>query len=165
MGIAALLALTGSVTAQDTPAEFKSEAGKFSILFPEKPAEQKRTADTPGGLIETHRYVAAKDGVQYLVSHVDYPAATVKEAGADAILEATRDSLTETVKGKLLSDKKATLDGNPGREFVIDNEKQHYRVRQFLVTNRLYQVVNAGPKEKIATEPVEKFQASFKLLK
>lgn len=161
--LAVLTLFLAPAFAEEKAEEFKSEAGRFSIVFPSKPEELKRSAITPAGMLDIYLFTAREEKKLYILGYLDYPEATVKELGPDAVLESNRDSFVETVKGKLLTDKKLTLDGNPGREFTVEAPNTKFQLREFLVRNRLYQVVAGAPD--IEAPEVKRFQDSFKLLK
>lgn len=165
---AAGLMLGASLVRAEEPKEpkepFTSETGRFSARFPAKPTEQKRTANTPAGLITAYLYVAPTPDMLFLVGYVDYPEATVKELGAEAILAEDRDTFVKTTQGKLTSDRKITLDGNPGREFKVEaGDKTQFLIREYLVQNRVYQVLSRAAD--LSRPEIKKFQDSFKVLK
>ena len=163
--LAGVLALISpAAMAQDAAAPFKSEAGRFSVLFPDKPMEQKQTSDTSGGKIDIFLFLVVKPTTVYLVGYGDYPEATLKQSSPAAMLEADRDGFVKAVSGKVTSEKKITFEGNPGLEFTVESPNQTYfLVREYMVKNRLYQVVTRGSDPK--KPELKKFQDSFKLLK
>lgn len=151
--------IAGAATAQgEKPKEFKPAKGGFSVRMPGTPKSQVNEGVTI--------HTAQKDSVLYIVGHGDYPEATIKAKGADGVLDADRDSFARSVNGKVVSEKKETLDGNPGRNIRISTDSgAHFQVREFLVGRRLFQVVTGGAKEALESQAARDFHASFKLVK
>jgi hypothetical protein len=163
LALAALTLFLVPAFAEDKLEEFRSEAGRFSVMLPGKPMEQKLTAATPGGMVDIYLFTARGEKTLYRVSYLDYPGDSVKQQGAAAVLDSNRDSFVTTVKGRLVSDKKTTLDGHPGRDFTVETDKAKFRMREFLVGSRLYQALTGGPS--LDTPEIQRFQDSFKPLK
>ena len=69
------------------------------------------------------------------------------------------------MEGTLASEKDIKLGEYPGREIQIDvaNGNRLFRVRAYLVDQRLYQVVILGTKENATSKAADKFLDSFKL--
>jgi hypothetical protein len=161
-GLAVLLtALCAAGAAAQAPAEFRSEKGRFVVKLPGTPEEMKQTSQG----VDVFMYLLKKPPLVYIVGYGDYPQATINQAGAEGMLNADRDSFVKAVKGKVLTEKRVTLDGNPGRDILIQGENAHFHLRQFLVERRLYQVVSGGTREAVDSKAGKDFQESFKLLK
>jgi hypothetical protein len=57
-------------------------------------------------------------------------------------------------------------DPNPeGREVLYDHKKHRVRARMFYVGTRLYQVMATGSKTEVESRLVDKFLASFEMVK
>jgi hypothetical protein len=162
LGMAALLtAVLVSGVAAQAPMEFKSVAGKFSVKLPGTPEETKQTSQG----VDIFMYTLKKDPLFYIVGYGDYPQATIDQRGPEAMLDADRDSFVKAVKGKILSEKKVKLDGNPGRDIMIEGASANFQLREYLVGRRLYQIVSGGAKEAINSPANKSFHESFKLVK
>ena len=173
LALSALLAgaLAVGTSAQTEWKEFRSKEGGFTISTPVTPAYRKQTSTTPGGSFDVHFFAASAAPYTYVVSYLDFPEQQVSESGPAAVLEANRDSFVEGVRGKLAADQKISLERHPGREFRVERAgdtqaaAREYRVRQYLVRNRLYQVITVSPREESAPPELTRFLDSFKLLK
>lgn len=148
--------------------EFKSEAGRFSVLMPDKPVSQASSFDTPQGRFEQQVFTAVHTGgdglIVCVVGYTDLPKQSLVGNDLDGFFQGARDEFIKEVGGKLGSERHLTLDGHPGREIRIIVFRGEVRLRLFLVGERLYQlsVVNANEKP-IEEEAFNKFFASFKL--
>ncbi len=148
--------------------EFQSKEGGFSVLLPGAPVEEKQAVQTELGPIEVRTFTfGLKENVgAYVVSFNDYPVELVKQSDPQKMLDGARDGAVRTVKGRLLSEKKITLDGAPGRELRIEAPGTLViQSRIYLVKNRLYQILAVTQKEKAADAEITKFRDSFKLVK
>ncbi len=147
-------------------AEFTSEPGRFKVLMPGKPSFSE--IHTPAGNMHVAQ-VRTKAG-EYLASWIDLPVeAADKAEKAEARLDRVRDGMVERVQGKLVRDKKITLeDKHPGRDLEAETTqpaKGRMRARLFLVGSRLYQVIVAGSKEWTESEEADRVLDSFRLTK
>ena len=79
--------------------------------------------------------------------------------------DSSRDGAVANMEGKLVSEKNVKLGKHPGREIRINvaEGKRLFRVRVYLVEQRLYQVVVFGTPETATSKDADKFLDSFKL--
>lgn len=151
-------------------AEFKSftsKEGKFKIEFPAQPTESKQNVPSPIGQLTANLFTAEipQSMSVYVVAYTDYPANLVKKSD-DAVLDGARDGCVKNVQGKLLSEKKLTLDKYPGREIAVELPGQaRYRARIYIVNLRLYQVITVGSEAFVKSKDADKFLDSFQLTK
>ena len=147
--------------------EFTSAEGAFSVLMPGTPAEQTQAQDTDLGPIDVHMYTFEGGDVAYLIGYNVFPAAVIDASTPAAILDGARDGQVETVKGTLVNESEITLGTYPGRDLEIQVEgsdgASSLRTRLFMVGDRLYQLVVAGPKGQSTSPDTIKFLDSFKL--
>ncbi|HTE18315.1 MAG TPA: hypothetical protein VK689_08030 [Armatimonadota bacterium] len=163
-----VLALLGSAAgaAQNDWKEFSSTEGRFRVLLPGKPEMQKQSVDTALGPQDLYMHRAVAGPLSYVVIYTDNPEAALKERGGDQFLDDVRDGFIRSIRGKLLTEKKATLDSNTGNELLVEAPNGINVVsRLCLVKNRLYQLIAIGPKEESAAPEVTWFFDSFKLVK
>ena len=157
------------VNSFDVKRAYVNLIGRFSILLPGTPQEAKQSVQTPGGAVELHLFaIELKNNAgAYILAFADYPAATVKEKGAEQLLTESRQAMLANTPGaKLAGEKKITFDGHPGREVSIETSKPQpgiMRDKMYLVGNRLYQIMIAGPKEKVESREADKVFDSFKV--
>jgi hypothetical protein len=163
-----VLALLASAAgaAQNEWKEFTSPEGRFRVLLPGKPEVQKLAVNTALGPQDLHMHRAAGSPHSFVVIYTDNPEAALKDRGGNQFLDDVRDGFMKSIRGKLVAEKKATVDSNPGREMLIEVPGGVNVVsRLCLVKNRMYQLVAIGPKEKSAAPEITRFFDSFKLVK
>jgi len=171
-GMIALL-IGSAAFAQDTELTWKrhtSENGRFSILFPGTPKEQKQQTDSPLGKLNVYSLMVEPNAkLAYLVSWNDYPA-VIKDDDPQDVLARVRDGNNQFLKGKLIADKKLSIgkEKHPAREiefeFPFMGDTFIYRANVMLVDNRLYQVVMIGSKEVTHSDAADDYFRSLKLL-
>ncbi len=136
------------------------------IKLPANPEYQTNIVDA----MATHVYTA-KDATKspafiYSIGFGDYPKQKVAETdGAKKLLDADRDSFLKAVNGKLLAETTIAKDNHPGRAALISGEdgKAHYMLREYLVENRIFQLVVCIPATMEDDPDVTKFFDSFQL--
>lgn len=165
---ASILLVIFTTSCARKPQEFRSEAGRFSIMIPATPEESTQTMNTQAGKIDLHMFTAEKGDVGYIVGYSDYPEDVVKQSDPENMLDGSRNGAVSNVNGKLVLESKVSLDGNPGREIVIDaktgaGQDATVKARIYLVGSRLYQVMVIGPKGQISSADMDEFLQSFKL--
>jgi len=145
--------------------EFRSSEGAFSVLMPGTPEESTETLSTEIGPLNLHSFTVNQRERSYGVVYADYPEALVQNTDPEGILDGARDGAVAKVQGKLLSESFIDLDNHPGREIKVESSDRTatLRARVYLVNNRLYQTVWAGPKEDSSSEEVDRFLDSFEL--
>jgi hypothetical protein len=149
--------------------EFKSEAGRFSVMVPEALQETSQALETQAGKIDLHLFSIQQDRTGYFVSYCDYPQELIQQSSPERMLDGARDGAVGNVEGKLVLESKITLAGHPGREVVIDGrpkygQKVTIKGRMFMVKNRLYQVTVVAPQGQAGGKVTDAFLQSFKLL-
>ncbi|MDW8365330.1 MAG: hypothetical protein RMK49_05760 [Abditibacteriales bacterium] len=151
--------------AQGAWKEFRAPAGGFSVEMPGTPKEDKQVLDTAVGKVDLFTFLLEVKDVVYLVSYNDYPSDTLKNSPSSKVLDDWRDGFAKGVKGKVRSEKYITLKSNPGREVIVDAPNDLvFKVRAYLVKQRLYQTLVAAPKNLESSPDATKFLDSFKLL-
>ena len=151
------------------PQEFKSAAGRFAVTAPKTLQESSQDLELQSGKIILYLFSTQQDNIGYFVSYCDYPPETMAHGDLEKMLDGSRDGALSNVKGELVSETKITLEGNPGRELVMETADESGRRatikgRLFMVKNRLYQVMVVAPRSQAADKEVDQFIQSFKLL-
>jgi len=145
---------------------YTSMAGRYSVSFKEggKKVETKQDIPTPVGklIMHVHGYEYGNGDGALMVLYNDYPPALLA-GGAKLLLDGAVKGVS--TKGKLMSDKAITVEGNPGREIRIDVASVPLTMRVFLVKNRMYQLMVTGKPEVVSAQDTQKFFDSFKLSK
>jgi hypothetical protein len=155
-----------------TPAEwrtFTSKNGHFAILMPGTPKSDVDSVETLIGTVDLHSFTVETSDFAYFVAYGDFPPAFVQNADTDAMLDGARDGALEDVRGTLVSERRISVQGFPGRELWIEatvsGQKGLAQARMILVGNRFYQVLVAGPKERFAESQAERFLNTFQVVR
>jgi hypothetical protein len=171
-GLAVAALVVGMVVAGGTAQaqawkNFKSASCKCSATFPGAPTEKRQKVPTEQvGDLEAVMYLLEtpdKTGA-YLMMYNDYPKDKTKNADPQKVLNGARDGAAAKIKGKVLSEKKITINGQPGRELEIEGGALKYYARIVLSNKtRLYQAIVVMQKDKAKPADVRKFLDSFKV--
>ncbi len=169
--LVALLLAGGDAACSPPPKarEFRSEAGRFSVMTPAALEEHTRNVETQIGTIVSRMFVGNSGGIGYMVGYSDYPDEVIQTSDPEEMLDGSRNGAVNNVNGKLVMETRISLAGHPGREFVAEakgknQEDLTIKTRLFLVKNRLYMVLTAAKKEKAASSEMNQFLQSFKLI-
>jgi hypothetical protein len=142
-----------SAPAQVSWQKFRSQAGRFSIVFPAAPTEKN---DGESGL---RTYLSESSNGFYLVMYAD--ADSVNEA--KQISNALPGEFVKGINGKIISQRNIFLKKNPGQEFRFetdsDGEKVLGKGRIYQVGKRFYMLISAAPDQESG-----KFFNSFGLI-
>ena len=167
-GLLALASCVLLVRADEKPAatwkEFASKDGQFKVLMPGTPKPRKVDAESDLGKHVLYMNTVEAGGTMYGANYCDFPA-EIRKVPLKQVYDSSRDGAVENLKGKLLSEKDIKLGDSPGREIQIEvaGGKSLFRVRVYLVEQRMYQVVVMGTKKAATSKESEKFLDSFKL--
>jgi len=162
---AALFLTGGAVCAVGQQLQpYTSTDGRFTVSFPQAEVKQdtEQAKFKDGGSTPLYEFWVEVDGgnVSYMVMYNDYPADYAND-GADAVLARTRNGAVGSKT--LLSDMAINLNGVPGREFTVKDDKWNFTVRQFLSGKRLYQLIVVSNPDHPAAQTSD-FLNSFKIL-
>ncbi len=168
LAIAILLQAALTIAAEKEWSSYQPGNGACWIKYPANPEYQTQLAEG----MTVHVYIA-KDTQSppstYALSFGDFAKSKVpagKEA-AEKQLDIERTNFVKAVNGKLVSEKPAPIEGNPGREFSVASEdaKARYTIRQYLVGARIFHLVVWQPlaRAENGTADVAKFFDSFQL--
>lgn len=149
--------------------EFKSKPGRFAVMAPVPLKETTQSIKGKFGKVEMHMFMGQQGDTCYIVSYADFPPKQAHQPDPEKVLDGGRNGMVSNANGKLVFENKITLQGNPGRELVIDAKdrsgaKGTVKARLFLVKNRLYEVMVAAPKGGISGLQMDDFLKSFRLL-
>ncbi|HLP92012.1 MAG TPA: hypothetical protein VK184_25910 [Nostocaceae cyanobacterium] len=159
--------------AQSIWQQFSSKEGKFSILMPGKPKQGRQTITTLVGNVQLSVFAVERkqDNVQYAVTYSDFSPQYIehikKNNLVEEVLETGKISVLQNAKGKLISERRISLNGHVGRELKYTRPgNKIVRHRMYLVDKRLYQVIvqTDTKKENFLTMRIEGFFNSFTLL-
>lgn len=168
--------LVAEVEPQANPANWKtfiSDAGNFSIVTPGAFTHEEKTAQSPDGPVQLHVFIYYANA-EYSVTYADYLAVIENSDRTQLFLNAVRDAGVQGINGKLVEEKEITLDGHPGRNYIIEygtNNGFLLAGRNIVVGQRLYIVSATYRKNEVPlvkgsyAEWALKFLDSFKLTK
>lgn len=151
---------------------FSPENGKFTILIPGTPKETSQSI----GALTNKIYSLETNFSDFVVSYADLPKVLTSDDDIKRLFDGGINGIIAQKNGRLLSDKAIMLDNYPGREYVVETisaPSTILKVRVYLVSNRLFQIVVVQPKTEGRLQATidyyngiaNKFLKSFKLLK
>ena len=150
--------------------EYRSQAGRYSVLMPGKPKEQTQSVNSAVGTLDMHIASYEDRSGAYLIMYTDYPADLVNLDRADAMLDGGARGAVENVNGNLIQQQDFPLGNIPGREIEFNAPAQgaqpatRVKVRYFLVNNRMYQVMVVAQQSQGLPVDTQKYLDSFKLI-
>ncbi|WP_426755252.1 hypothetical protein [Myxococcus sp. Y35] len=116
----------------------------FTVKMP-GPAPQPQRAEAPlpkrtdkASLVT---YATTQDNVTYLINTVDYPEAFVATVPAEALITGGIQGIAGQVSGELKSSEDITLDGYPGKAYVLASPSGEVKGRSYLVGPRIYNLI------------------------
>jgi hypothetical protein len=147
---------------------FASREGGFTVLLPGTPREQALKHKGPDGReVVSYTFVVERTPAAYTIAYASDP--NLAKADLDAInvrLEKVRKGLESSLNGKLVGERKITLEKHPGLEFHLELAgTSFYRSRIYIVRDRFFQVTVLGPREVALSPESNAILDSFQLLK
>lgn len=161
--LAAPAALGAPAAAQSEPGwtTYRSQDGRFSVLFPAAPSrDDKPVATGPGSPGSYSIFTAKGAGGIWMAGFADY--APGFDFGIQAELEANRDNFVKGTGAVLTESRPLKLGSAPGLEFTADKAGQWTaRGRVFIVGRRPYQLLAIVPPGDSNAAHVRRFLDSF----
>jgi len=143
--------------------EFKCEGGRFKVLMPGTPKEEKLSA--AGIPLKTFRVESWEKACA--VAYADIPDEILRYGATSAKLDAAVDGMVSSVNGKLIRSYDIQLAGKyPGREVKaqLPNNAGIVVARIYLVRQRFYELLVTGPQSWATSADANKFLDSFVLI-
>jgi hypothetical protein len=143
--------------------EFKCEGGRFKVLMPGTPKEEKLSA--AGIPLKTFRVESWDKGCA--VAYADIPDEILRFGSTSAKLDAAVDGMVASVNGKLIRAYDIQLAGKySGREVKaqLPNNAGIIVARIYLVRQRFYELLVTGPQSWVTSADANKFLDSFVLI-
>jgi len=139
---------------------------RFTITFPCPSQLDSQVVKTAIGDVVMTSYVCTSGNNAYFAAINDYPAGTVTPNNSDTVYAGVVNGEAENSKGTLRNVAPFTLGTVTGREAVLDmtEPKGVIRSRQFLLGDRLYQVMCVEADMQDASKTCLDFLDSFTLL-
>jgi hypothetical protein len=158
-----LILLAAGLDAQTSQWQaFGTSAEGFHAMFPSQPEVSKSSIPVGSETFELRSYVAEVGPTALFVAVCDY-GANGAAGDPQEMLTSAKNGAVDHMKGHILSERKITLDSNPGVEFEAESDTLHFTARIYMVDGVLYQTMVAKPlDEKFAD--TARFLDSFQLL-
>ena len=152
--------------------EFSSAEGRFSILFPGTPKSETITENTKLGPVDLRMFYLDTAVAAYMVAYADIPVDPTSHDDVKRLLDAGRDKLLANKQRRLISEREITIGDYLGRELIVGDEEGITKSRNYIVKQRLYQVLIEMPDDRNDSPEIskmheatrDKFLDSFKLL-
>ena len=109
--------------------------GGFAVLLPGTPEVSSEPINTPVGPATMHTYIVSNGSEGYMASYTD----ALVPLDPQRALDGARNGALG--KGRLISETRISLDGAPGRFFVIQIGEMQYTAKVYVLGRRLYQTV------------------------
>jgi hypothetical protein len=144
-----------------TLAPFSSRVGAFSVMMPGRPEYKVETIKTANGPVVLHKYIASAQAGHhaYVVAYSDISA----NINIGELFKATREDIVRILKGRIISEKPASLNGYPGRVFIAENSEHIAVMKAYLIGNRFYKVIFVKTKTSAFPAEAERYFASFRV--
>jgi hypothetical protein len=151
------------VFAQKSASGHVSDAGRYSVVFPQKPTklEDDKPLSTTGGTLTIVTSRAESNGLVYSVTYADYPDA-IRGVSPSVILDGVVNGMKGpdgevSAKGELTGLSADTT----GRAVTIVARENCVRAKVIYTGQRLYLVQVCGKKEAVQGKAADDFLASF----
>lgn len=125
---------------------YTSQNGNYTVLFPTKPKEQAQSEKAASGNANfvIASYENQQQSIAYLATSIKYEQ-KFSASESETLLDSARDAELKSGDATLINEKKITMNGYSGKEFLAFSSKQnfYYRAKVFFDANTstLYQVL------------------------
>jgi hypothetical protein len=149
------IALSGTANAT-TWQRVQPPASGFSVLLPGTPEVSAEPINTQFGRSTMHTYVVTIGSEGFMASYTD----SLVPLEPQRALDGARNGAIG--KGRLISETRISLDGVPGRHFVIQNGGMQYTAKVYVDGRRIYQTVTVTQGQGPLSATAQNFLASFR---
>ncbi|MFT3934411.1 MAG: hypothetical protein QM726_12390 [Chitinophagaceae bacterium] len=150
------------------------EDNDCSLQFPAKPKTDTIVKETQLGKLTIFVHVlkneagSADDNKIYQLVKTEYPMEELQHPTkkvAEGFFEGTISSSVKGVNGKLISTKDVLVDGNYGKEVIIDysNDTKRIRMLACIAKSKMYAVATIAATDKSDNPNAKAFFSSFKI--
>src|SRR5262249_18314790 len=140
---------------------FSPPNGRVSVLLPGTPKFLTDVRQVKGIDLTTYQYLIKKGQVVYSLAYSDIPGEAPGGKLLERMLDSSREGTLKTLKnGKLLWERRITLDGRPGRDLEFDSPDEGKLVRQrvwLLFGTQVYILLAKRPRDDNSAAEVEAF--------
>lgn len=118
--------------------EYAYESDGFALSTPSRLSMQEKPVATAQGQVWMHLYnLELGDDRGVMINVTDYGHSPLRPDS----LQAIRDAMASSAKAKVLSEKKISIDSNPGVEFEMGSESYRARARCYIVDSKLLVII------------------------
>jgi hypothetical protein len=147
--------------------EYNSEAGKYSVLMPNKPEEKSEEKKTDVATVKMNVAISEFNESAYFASFADFPE-KFPDAEIEPRLNEAMKGIVGGLQGKVTSSKESKLGTASCRDFEATGKIQAidalFKGRICLNENRrFYQMFVLAPATKFSNTDVDRFIGSFKI--
>ena len=169
-----LLILTGFQSSDDWYTLTVTK-GSYQVKFPSKPTPSTKKVDSDVGKLTLNLHILdlsksnTSNNLIYMTNYSEYPSEEIsseKTELLDKFFNGATNGAVKNVKGELISTKKITYNGYPGRVIRIDfgNGLAVITMKMILVKNKTYMLQTITKTNQEPNDDLLKFMNSFKLL-
>jgi len=147
--------------------EYNSEAGKFTVLMPNKPQEKSESRKTDIATVKMNVAISEFNQAAYFASYADFPE-KFPDGEIEPRLNEAMKGIVGGLKGKVTTSKESKLVKATCRDFEATGKIQAidalFKGRICLNDNRrFYQMFVLAPETKFSNTDVDRFISSFKI--
>lgn len=118
--------------------EYAFESDGFALSAPSRFSMKEKPVVTAQGQLQMHLYnLELGDDRGVMINVTDYGQ---KQFGADS-LQTVKDEMARSANAKVLSERKISIDSNPGVEFEMGSESYRARARCYIVGSKLLVII------------------------
>lgn len=138
LAVALLFLALAAAHAQLGWSEFRSDEGRFSILFPGQPRESRNQY--------TRVFTVQREGSFLQVDYYDLPQDEVDRIGPEAELDSQRDAFLKGTQGQLVQERhqEACTDFSRGRGLEFTTGQGNYTIARMCLAGRRMYLLEAG---------------------
>jgi hypothetical protein len=140
----------------------------FTLSMPGTPSKDDSTVPSAAGPLALRMYTLSKGYEGFITGYTEYPDVVFTSSDPEALLDGAQHGAISNVQGEVTSQRKITMNGNPGREIVGTSPSKNigFTARVILAKPRMYMLVYTQyDKSKPISEDGKRFLDSFQLTK
>jgi hypothetical protein len=143
---------------------FTSEEYAYAVDMPSDPFPVELAGPKSGTPMTLYTFPDLASGMVYYSTGMFLPN-QLNPTQQEELLKRMGEGMAENKNSKILSEKKISFDGHPGRELEIYDGKEglYMRGRIYLRKNTMYMLVAGGNKEQLNSKESARFLDSFRL--
>jgi hypothetical protein len=137
-----------------------------SVVMPGAPKSETKSLKTSEGKVAVTNFATKPENGRgaFLFSYSEPEESFVKPDPPQARLDRARDGLVKSSQGKIIEEKKLTLQNHSGVEItLLLTRDRQVRVRIYVVQNRVYQLFVIGDRIQVESGDAVRFLDSLKI--